>query len=88
MCRFIVRGKKFSVIQLLDRVKKIEVNLLTDIATVIGVGVKIPMVVPDLSLDACYNYGLTSTDKINSGNIYNRVIAVYLGLAFYSLSKS
>jgi hypothetical protein len=54
----------------------------TDFGAVVGVGVKIPLVVADLSLDARYDYGLTSTDKINSANIYNRVVSVYLGIAF------
>ena len=54
----------------------------TDIGAVVGVGAKIPLVVIDLTLDARYNYGFTSTDKINSANIYNRVFAVYLGVAF------
>jgi hypothetical protein len=54
----------------------------TNFGAVIGAGVKIPLVVADLSLDARYDYGLTSTDKLNSSNMYNRVFAVYLGLAF------
>jgi hypothetical protein len=65
--------------------KEIDVKNQTtsiDFGAVVGVGAKIPLVVVDLTLDARYNYGFTSTDKINSINIYNRVIAVYLGVAF------
>ncbi|MGD0037874.1 MAG: porin family protein [Bacteroidota bacterium] len=54
----------------------------TDVGAVVGVGAKIPLVIVDLTLDARYNYGFTSTDKINSAKIYNRVAAVYLGVAF------
>ena len=52
-----------------------------DFGAVVGVGAKIPLVVVNLTLDARYNFGFTSTDKINPINIYNRVIAVYLGVA-------
>jgi hypothetical protein len=46
------------------------------------VGAKIPLTVVDLTIDARYNYGFTSLDKNGSANIFNRVIAVYLGVAF------
>jgi len=54
----------------------------TDIGAVIGVGAKIPLFVVDLMLDARYYYGFTSADKINSSEIYNRVLSVYLGFVF------
>jgi len=53
-----------------------------DFGAVVGVGAKIPLATVHLTLDARYNYGFTSTDKINSSETYNRVIAVYLGVAF------
>ena len=64
--------------------KEIDVKNQTtsiDFGAVVGVGAKIPLVVVNLTLDARYNFGFTSTDKINPINIYNRVIAVYLGVA-------
>jgi hypothetical protein len=54
----------------------------TDVGAVVGVGAKIPLTVVDLTIDARYNYGFTSLDKNGSANIFNRVIAVYLGVAF------
>jgi len=53
-----------------------------DFGVVVGVGAKIPLAIVDLTLDARYNYGFTSTDKINSSKSYNRVIAIYLGVGF------
>ena len=84
---FLVSAKQEAVSLDLEtsQEKEIDVKNQTtsiDFGAVVGVGAKIPLVVVDLTLDARYNFGFTSTDKINPINIYNRVIAVYLGVAF------
>jgi len=53
-----------------------------DIGAVIGMGAKMPLTFVDLTIDTRYNYGFTSLDKNDSENIFNRVVAMYLGVAF------
>jgi hypothetical protein len=85
---FLVSAKKEEEeIGVPGMVKNIEIDVKNettsiDFGAVVGVGVKIPFAIIDFTLDARYNYGFTSTDKINSSETYNRVIAVYIGVGF------
>jgi len=54
----------------------------TDIGLVIGVGAKLSLVALDLTVDARYDIGLSTLDKSGNTKIYNRVIAVYVGVEF------
>jgi len=54
----------------------------TDIGLVIGVGAKLSLLVIDLTVDARYNMGLSTLDKSGITKVYNRVVAVYVGVAF------
>jgi hypothetical protein len=54
----------------------------TDIGLVIGVGAKLSLIVIDLTVDARYNMGLSTLDKSGNAKVYNRVVAVYVGIAF------
>jgi len=54
----------------------------TDVGLVIGVGAKLSLLVLDLTVDARYNMGLSTLDKSGNAKVYNRVVAVYVGVAF------
>ncbi len=52
----------------------------TDLGIVVGAGVKIATPIIDLSVEARYNYGLTSIDKVNSTKVYNRTVSILVGI--------
>lgn len=53
-----------------------------EISGVVGVGIKVPLAIIDLSLEARYGYGFTNLYNDDSYNVHNSVLAVFVGLQF------
>jgi hypothetical protein len=54
----------------------------TDAGLVIGTGIKIPLGLASLTLDARYNMGLSQIDKDGLSKSYNRVFSIMAGIGF------